>query len=119
MKKTILALSAVAMLGACTTTQKVSVTQPGDRVLTCAQLRSQFAELDAIREDGQHDQGVNVANAAAILLFWPAAAGNYLSARDAIKMADDRKTHLMQYYNEKNCDNAANAEVLVSVPGMP
>lgn len=118
MKKiTAVALSAAMLAaGACTTTEKVSVTQPGDRMLTCAQLKDQFAELDTIRRDGQRDQGVNVANAAAVVLFWPAIAGNYLSARDAMQLADDRKEHLMQFYNEKNCDNPANAEVMVRVP---
>lgn len=116
MKKTALALSAMMMLGACTTTEKVSVTQPGDRSLTCTQLREQFTQLDAIVKDAQRDQGVNVANAAALVLFWPAIAGNYLSARDGRQLANDRKTHLMTYYNEKNCDNPANAEVRVRVP---
>ena len=108
--------AAMLFVGACTTTQKVSVTEPGDRMLTCSQLKEQFAQLDAIRRDGQRDQGVNGANVAAVLLFWPAAAGNYLSARDAMQLAEDRKTHLMQFYNEKNCDNPANAEVMVRVP---
>lgn len=108
--------AAMFVVGACTTTQKVSVTEPGDRMLTCSQLREQFTQLDSIRTDGQRDQGVNTANVAAVLLFWPAAAGNYLSARDAMQLAEDRKTHLMQFYNEKNCDNPANAEVMVRVP---
>lgn len=116
MKKIGLALGAIAMLGACTTTEKVSVTQPGDRMLTCTELRDQFAQLDGIARDAQRDQGVNVANAAALVLFWPAIAGNYLSARDARQLADDRKTHLMRYYTEKNCDNPANAEVMIRVP---
>lgn len=116
MKKTAMALSAVMLLGACTTTEKVSVTQPGDRSMTCTQLRDQFVQLDAITKDAQRDQGVNVANAAALVLFWPAIAGNYLSARDARQLAEDRKTHLMAFYNEKNCDNPANAEVRVRVP---
>lgn len=116
MKKTVLALVAMSTLAACTTTEKISVTQPGDRMLTCTQLRDQFAHLDSIRRDGQRDQGVNVANAAAIVLFWPAVAGNYLSARDAMQLAEDRKAHLMVFYNDKNCDNPANAEVMVRVP---
>lgn len=118
MKKFTAGALAAAMLvtGACTTTDKISVVQPGDRMLTCVQLRDQFTQLDAIRRDGQRDQGVNVANAAALVLFWPAIAGNYLSARDAMQLAEDRKAHLMQFYNEKNCDNPANAEVLVAVP---
>ena len=118
MKKITTAAICAAMLaaGGCTTTEKVSVTQPGDRMLTCTQLRDQFAQLDAIARDGQRDQGVNVANAAALVLFWPAIAGNYLSARDGMQLANDRKTHLMQYYVEKNCDNPTNSEVLVRVP---
>lgn len=118
MKKITAVAMCAAMIaaGACTTTEKVSVTQPGDRMLTCTELRDQFAKLDAITKDAQRDQGVNVANVAAVVLFWPAVAGNYLSARDARQLAEDRKTHLMQYYTEKNCDNPANAEVMVRVP---
>lgn len=118
MKKTMAVALGAALLitGACTTTQKVSVTQPGDRMLTCTQLREQFAELDSITRDGQRDQSVNVANAAALVLFWPAIAGNYLSARDAMQLASDRKTHLMQYYTEKNCDRPENAQLQVRIP---
>jgi hypothetical protein len=118
MKKITAVALCAAMLtaSACTTTEKVSVTQPGDRLLTCSELRDQFAQLDGITKDAQRDQGVNVANAAALVLFWPAIAGNYLSARDARQLAEDRKTHLMKYYTEKSCDNPANAEVRVRVP---
>lgn len=116
MKKTALALCALTLLGACTSTQKINVMEPGDRLMTCTQLRAQFASLDQIKRDGQSDQGVNVANAAALVLFWPAIAGNYLSARDAMQLAEQRRTHLMTYYNDKNCDNPANAEVIVRVP---
>lgn len=118
MKKLVaVALCATSVItGACTSTQKINVMQPGDRALTCTQLKDQFAQLDSIKRDGERDQGVNVANAAALVLFWPAIAGNYLSARDAMQLAEDRRNHLMTYYNEKNCDNPANAEVVVRVP---
>lgn len=118
MKRTAAAALCVAMFAtsACTTTQKVSVTQPGDRMLTCTQLREQFAELDAITKDGQRDQSVNVANVAALVVFWPAIAGNYLSARDAMQLASDRKTHLMVYYTEKNCDQPGNANLQIRIP---
>jgi hypothetical protein len=110
------ALCAATALGACTTTQKVSVVQPGDRAMTCAQLRATFAELENIKSDAQSDQGVNGANVAAVLFFWPAAARNYMDAREASQLVEQRRTHLMAIYNEKNCDNPANADLMIQVP---
>ena len=110
------AMCASVALGACTTTEKVNVMQPGDRMMTCTQLKDEFAKLDEIKRDGQSDQGVNGANVAAVLFFWPAAVGNYMSARDALQVAERRHTHLMTIYNEKRCDNPANANLRFSVP---
>ncbi len=61
-------------------------------------------------------EGVNTANVAAVLFFWPAAVGNYMSARDAMQIAERRNEHLMTIYNEKQCDNPANANLRFSVP---
>ncbi len=114
---TIAALGAAsAMMAACTTTEKVNVMQPGDRAMTCTQMKDEFARLDAIKADASSDKGVNAANVAAVLLFWPAAAGNYLNARDAENLVNQRRTHLMGIYNEKRCDNPANAELRFMVP---
>jgi hypothetical protein len=57
MKKIALALSVTMALGACTTTTKVSPTQPGDRLMTCSQMREEFSKLDTIKADAQNDQG--------------------------------------------------------------
>lgn len=110
------ACAALAMTSACTTTEKVNVMQPGDQAMTCTQLRAEFARLDTIKADADSDKGVNGANVAAVLLFWPAAAGNYLSARDAENLVNQRRTHLMQYYNAKQCDNPNNASSTIMVP---
>ena len=111
------AASAVAFASsACTTTEKVNVMQPGDQAMTCAALRAEFVKLDEVKADGQSDQGVNGANVAAVLFFWPAAVGNYMSARDALAVAERRHTHLMTIYNSKNCDNPANANLSFMVP---
>lgn len=111
------AASAVAFASsACTTTEKVNVMQPGDQAMTCSGLRTEFARLDAIKADAQSDQGVNGANVAGFLLFPLAIAGNYLTARDAMTLAEQRRTHLMGIYNGKNCDNPANASLTFMVP---
>lgn len=118
MKKTavVAALAAALSAAACTTTEKVSVMMPGDRAMTCTQMKDEFAKLDVIKRDADSDKGVNGANVAAVLLFWPAAAGNYLNARDAQQLAEQRRTHLMTFYDEKQCDNPANANLMVEVP---
>lgn len=108
--------AALGMTSACTTTEKVNVMQPGDQAMTCTQLRAEFTRLDTIKADADSDKGVNGANVAAVLLFWPAAAGNYLSARDAENLVNQRRTHLMQYYNAKQCDNPNNASATIMVP---
>lgn len=117
--KSVALCAASAMLlatSACTTTEKVNVMQPGDQAMTCTQLKAEFAKLDTVKADADSDKGVNGANVAAVLLFWPAAAGNYLNARDAENLVNQRRTYLMTIYNEKNCDNPANANLMVNVP---
>lgn len=117
MKMKIAAALCVAMTAAaCTTTEKVNVMQPGDRAMTCTELRAEFTRLDAIKRDGQSDQGVNGANVAGFLLFPLAIAGNYVSARDAMNLAEQRRTHLMSFYDSKQCDNPANANLRFMVP---
>ena len=118
--RTALALAAASTIAltstACTTTEKVNVMQPGDQAMTCTQMKSEFARLDTGKADASKDKGVNGANVAAVLLFWPAAAGNYLNARDAENLVNQRRTHLMSIYNSKNCDNPANAQLRFMVP---
>lgn len=119
MKRTLVlsaAISVAMLASACTTTQRVSVVQPGDTAMTCSELRSEFTRIDEVVKDGQSDQGVNTANVAAVLFFWPAAVGNYMSARDAIAIAERRKEHLMEIYNSKNCDAPGNANLVIRVP---
>lgn len=106
MKKVItLGFGAAALLGAtaCTSTEKVAVKQPGDEKMSCAELSTEFAKLDQIMEDAQGDKGVNTANVAAVVLFWPAAVGNYMNADEAEKLVQKRREHLMTIYNDKSC----------------
>lgn len=103
MKNTIMICAAAVALCACTTTQKVAAIQPMDETLSCPQLKAEFAKLDGITEEADHNKGVNTANVAAVLLFWPAAVGNYMDADSAQKLVEKRRTHLMEIWNSKNC----------------
>lgn len=99
-----LALCVAALaFAACTTTEKVAAVQPMDATLTCDQLTAEFAKLDSINKTADGNKGVNTANVAAVLLFWPAAVGNYMDADSAQKLVNERRTHLMGIWNSKNC----------------
>ena len=88
---------------ACATTTKVAVQQPGDQNMSCEALKAEFAKLDKVQEEADHNKGVNTANVAAVLLFWPAAVGNYMDADKAEKLMNKRRDHLMAIYNAKSC----------------
>jgi type IV pilus biogenesis protein CpaD/CtpE len=90
-------------LGACATNQKISTNQLSDGSLTCAQIISQDKELDAILEKAKHNKGVSGANVAAVLLFWPAAIGNYMDADKAEELVVKRKAILADLHKAKSC----------------
>ncbi len=94
----------VAALSACTTTTKVAAVQPGDQAMSCTELKNEFDRLDGVIREAERNQGVNTANVAAVLLFWPAAVGNWLNADEAKDLVDERRAHQMTIYNNKRCD---------------
>ena len=100
------ALVAASFAVGCTSTPKVDVRQPGDRNMTCAQIEEELHALDDIQDEAENNQGVNTANVAAVVLFWPAAVGNYMEADRAMDLAEERHDHLMDIYDEKDCDAA-------------
>ena len=88
---------------ACVTTTKVAIEQPGDEAMSCDSIKAEFARLDTVVREGDDNKGVNTANVAAVLLFWPAAVGNYMDADKAQKLVEQRRAHLMTIYRGKNC----------------
>lgn len=106
MNKIVTAAAIVAAMGlsACTSTQKVSPRQPGDQALSCSELEREFVRLDEVVNEAENNQGVNTANVAAVVFFWPAAVGNYMDAGRAMDLVEDRRAHLMDLYEAKNCD---------------
>jgi len=95
----ILALST----SACVTTTKVAIEQPGDERMSCADINAEFKKLDSVVAEGDENKGVNTANVAAVLFFWPAAVGNYMDADKAQKLVEQRRAHLMGIYRSKGC----------------
>jgi type IV pilus biogenesis protein CpaD/CtpE len=98
--------AAALLLGACATNQKVATNQLGDDRLTCEQIRTEDKKLNEILEKARNNKGVSTANVAAVLLFWPAAVGNYMDADKAEELVEKRKSVLSDLYKSKNCESA-------------
>lgn len=87
----------------CVTTEKVAVNQIGDEGLTCGDIKTQSARLEDVSDKARTNKGVNTANVAAVLFFWPAAVGNYMDADNAEKLIEKRRNRLAELYRGKRC----------------
>ena len=97
------ALVCAFAVSGCVTNEKVSTTQVGDENLTCGDIKTQNAKLDELAEEARHNKGVNTANVAAVLFFWPAAVGNYMDSDHAEQLIDKRRARLAELYKAKAC----------------
>ncbi|WP_334161950.1 hypothetical protein [Phenylobacterium sp.] len=100
----IAAVAASVALAGCATNQKVATNQLGDEKLSCSEITTQDKNLDELLQKAQHNKGVSGANVAAVLLFWPAAVGNYMDADKAEELVNKRKAVLADLYKSKRCD---------------
>ena len=107
MQKKMFALAAifggVLMISGCVTNEKVAVTQLGDESLSCEQIKGQSIKLDGVAEKALDNKGVNTANVAAVIFFWPAAVGNYMDSDHAEQLIEKRRGVLATLYQEKKC----------------
>lgn len=98
-----LALASVVGLSACVSPEVVTRTQVGDTNLSCEQISTELQQLQDIREEAHKGKSVSGANVAAVLLFWPAAVGNYANASKAIEAANKRNDVLVDLAAKKRC----------------
>jgi hypothetical protein len=101
--KLVAVVSVCVLATGCATTTKVATQQPGDEAMSCDTLKGEFAKLDSVSKEANGNKGVNTANVAAVLFFWPAAVGNYMDADKAEKLVQERRLHLMNIYRSKSC----------------
>ena len=101
MKKLIAIGITVALVG-CASPTVVQSVKPGDSGLGCAQLQNEYADADKFKKEAEGEKGVTGGNVARVL-FWPAIIGTYMNANEAIAAADNRKVHLANLMNQKNC----------------
>jgi len=102
MKSFYLYVSLVLVLVGCASPTVVQSVKPGDTGLSCAQLQNEYSDADRFKKEAEGEKGVTGGNTAR-LLFWPAIIGTYMNANEAIAAADNRKVHLANLMNQKNC----------------
>ena len=105
MKKLItLALGASLLtVSACSHTEKVATSKPSDSKMTCADITKEYADLDTVMKQAKKNKGASGTNIAAAVFFWPAAVGNYMDAKDAEELVDERRTKLTEMSEAKGC----------------
>lgn len=96
-------VAAVLLLSACATPHVVEPVRVGDLALNCTQLLYAMDETDSFRASADKERGATGTNVAAVLFFWPALLGTYSNINEAVAAADNRKIHLVNLYQQKNC----------------
>lgn len=105
MKNLLISFTALAIvsLTGCATPHVVAKTKVTDAQLSCQQVKTQISEADTFEKKARDGRKVNGKNIAAAVLFWPALLGTYSNTGEAIRAAQERKTHLNALYTKKGC----------------
>ena len=103
MKKIFLAVCFVGALHGCASPTVVQSVKAGDAGLTCPQLQNEYQDAERFKSEADKEKGLTGGNVARALLFWPAILGSYSNANEAIAAADNRRVHLANLMNQKNC----------------
>jgi len=104
-KKTLSLLLPISLtITGCATSEKIDVVQAGDNKLSCQQLQAELDKLDAAKAEVDSKKGVTGTNVASALFWLPGLAYTYYDAGEANRLISDRKTHLTQLSNDKNCN---------------
>lgn len=91
------------LVSGCVNPEVVTANNVEDGSLSCADIKAQMAELDAIRAEAKKGKTASGENIAAVLLFWPAAIGNYANANQALEAANNRHEVLVELSKAKRC----------------
>lgn len=89
------------VLAACSTSPKTQVVQMGDNSLTQQQIVAELSKLNQAEQDINSKKGLTGTNTAAFLFWWPGLAYTYYDASEALKMVEQRRSHLTAIYNQK------------------
>lgn len=96
-------------MAACASPTVIQSVKPGDTSLSCGQLQNEYSDALRFKKEAESEKGVTGGNVAR-LLFWPAIIGTHMNANEAIAAADNRKVHLANVMNQKDCPIPTNSQ---------
>ena len=97
-------------LTGCATSEKVQVSQISDRSLSCQKIKGEFDKLDKAQADIEGKKGVTETNVAAAVAWIPGLVYTYYDAGQATDKINERRSHLTDMFNAKQCDPAIMAK---------
>jgi hypothetical protein len=89
----------VLFLAACSSSPKTQVVQMGDNQLSRTQIQAELTKLNQAEQQIQSKKGLTGTNVAAFLFWWPGLAYTYYDANEAMKLIENRRSHLTAIYN--------------------
>jgi hypothetical protein len=92
-----------AFVSGCVSPEVVTTSNMSDDMLTCAEIKTQFGQLDEIRAEARKGKTLSGENVAAAILFWPAVIGNNMNANEAVEAANKRNEVLVALAKKKRC----------------
>lgn len=99
-----LVVLSILCIAACASSPKVQTVQFGDNNLSHQQIISELAKLDETERKIMQNKGLNGTNVAAFLFWLPGLAYTYYDATEAMKLVEQRRSHLTDMYNKKYGD---------------
>lgn len=95
-------------LAACSSSLKTQVVQMSDNTLSKQQIVEELSRLNEAEQEINSKKERMGTNSAAFLFWWPGLAYTYHDASEALKLVDQRRSHLTALYNQK-FENHSNA----------
>lgn len=102
-KSVLVIVLSMTIVSGCVSPDVVATTSISDEALTCAEIKTQFEQLDEIRAEAKKGKTVSGENVAAAIFFWPAVIGNSMNANQALEAANKRNDVLVAMAKKKRC----------------
>lgn len=93
-------LIALLLLSACSFSPKNPVAQTGDDQLTKQQIVAELSKLDKAEKEINSKKDLTAKNTA-FLFWWPGMTSTHTNANEALKLVEQRRSHLTALYNQK------------------
>jgi len=90
-------------MNSCAKPKVTKVILPGDKNLTCKEIKNELSEVQKIKREAEYAKGGTGGNVARMTLFWPAWARTLHNADVAIVAANERIYHLFKIMEKKKC----------------